>query len=120
MRTVLALLMLIALGASPAAAAGLQVQELLLCGTLAQAKRFVELGADKAAIETTNKEFGADACLAIKVAFVARRPVGRIQHGFETFIIVEVVVYGVNDGQRIQRLLSPVLWYALAQPGQET
>ena len=121
MRTMLlALLILLTAGASPAAAAGLRIQDLLVCETFAQAKRFVELGADKAAIEAVNKEAGADACIAIRVAFVARGPVARVRHGFDTFIIVEVIIYGMNDGKQIQRLLAPVRWYALAQPGQDT
>ena len=92
----------------------------MVCETFAQAKRFVELGADKAAIEVIDKEFKPDACVAIRVAFVARGPVARVRHGFDTFIIVEVIIYGMNDGRQIQPLLAPVLWYALAQPGQDT
>ena len=117
MRMILALLLFVC-GATPLAAEMTQVEDLMGCRTLEQAKQFAGMGADQSAMDAVNQASGAEVCEALRVSFLKIGPVGDAHHNNDVYIIIEIGVYGVADKRGMHRLKTPTLWYVIANAKQ--
>jgi hypothetical protein len=96
----------------------LRIREVFVCASAAQVKRFVELGADGAAVAKVNLEAGSpDMCVVTTAAFVATDEVAQVRRGDATYVILRLMVFGLGSGGGVNLLAGDVVWYTLARRG---
>ena len=122
MRAVAALCLVVfwmGLGVGSARPESLQIGKVLYCTSADLLEQFVELGADKEALDEVNTPI-KDKCAVMTFAYVPLEKIKQVHLGEQVFTIVEIMVFGEDHGDQVEMLELNYTLYSLTTPGSST
>ena len=87
----------------------------LVCDTQAQVERFIAVldNDPQVAIEQVNAEAGVkNACIVAGVYYIRGKEARRVMHKGNGFVVIQILVLGVQTPQGPRMLPEPVVWFS--------